>query len=66
MQIVAEKRVTELTEDNIETLTSVHLVETGETVEALMRRLNLNGTSRWHYDQAEVRLKIVVPPGVEA
>ena len=65
MQIVAEKRVAELTEGNIETLTSVYVVETGETVESLMRRVGLTGTSRWQYDQAEGRLKIVVPPGTE-
>ena len=65
MQIVAERRIVESTEGNIETLTSVYVVETGETVEALMRRSGLNGTSRWHYDQAEVRLKIVVPPSTE-
>ena len=65
MQIVAEKRVIEMTEGNIEKMSSIYLVETGETVESLMRRLGLTGTSRWHYDQAEVRLKIVVPPITE-
>lgn len=62
MQLVAEKRVLELSEGNIETTKTVFLVETGETVEALMRRIELNGTARWHYDQAEVRIKLVKPP----
>ena len=62
MQLVAEKRVMELSEGNIETTKTVFLVETGETVEALMRRVGLNGTGNWHYDQAEVRIKLVKPP----
>ena len=62
MQILAEKRVLEMSEGNIETLKTVVVVKTGETVEQLMQRVGLTGTSRWHYDQAEVRLKIVKPP----
>ena len=62
MQIVAERRVLELSEGNIEISKTVFVVETGETVESLMRRVNLTGTVSWHYDQAEVRLKLVKPP----
>jgi len=62
MQIAAERKVVELTEGNIETLTSVFLVEPGEKVESLLRRMKLNGTAEWHYDQAEVRLKLIKSP----
>jgi len=59
--MVAEKRVLELSEGNIETTKAVFLVQTGETVEALLRRAGLTGTTGWHYDQAEVRIKLVKP-----
>jgi hypothetical protein len=59
MQIVAEKRMIELSENNIETTKTVFVVEPGETVEALLLRVGMDGRSRWHYDQAEVRLKLV-------
>lgn len=62
MQLVAEKRVLELSEGNIETTKVVFLVETGETVESLMRRVGLTGASDWHYSEAEVRIKLVKPP----
>ena len=70
MQMVAEKRVLELSEGNIETTTAVFLVQNrrqircwlaGETVEALLRRVGLTGAYGWHYDQAEVRIKLVKP-----
>jgi hypothetical protein len=61
MQIMAEKRVLEMSEGNIETTKAVFLVQTGETVEALLRRVGMTGTSGWHYDQAEVRIKLVKP-----
>jgi coproporphyrinogen III oxidase len=62
MQIAAIKRVTEVSEGNITALETVFLVQTGETVESLLRRVNLCGTAKWHYDYAEVRLKLVKPP----
>lgn len=62
MQIVAERRVQNFTEGSIETSTKVYLVETGETVEALMRRVGMTGTCDWHYSEAEVRLKLIAPP----
>ena len=62
MQIVATKRVTEVSEGNIAALETVFLVQTGETVESLLRRVNLTGTAQWHYDCAEVRLKLVKSP----
>jgi hypothetical protein len=61
MQIIAEKRVLEVSEQNIETTTSVFTVESGETVEALLVRVGLNGSAKWHYDLIEVRLKLVTP-----
>ena len=61
MQITAEKRVLEMSEGNIETTKTVFLVQTGETVESLLRRVGLNGTSAWHYNEAEVRIKLVKP-----
>ena len=61
MQIMAEKRVLDLSEGNIETTKAVFVVQTGETVESLLRRVGLTGTDRWHYDQAEVRIKLVKP-----
>jgi hypothetical protein len=63
MQIMAEKRVLEMSEGNIETTKAVFVVQTGETVEALLRRVGLTGTSGWHYDQAEVRIKLVKAAG---
>jgi hypothetical protein len=61
MQIIAEKRVMELSENNIETTKAVFAVEPGETVEALLLRAGMDGRSKWHYDQTEVRLKLVMP-----
>ncbi len=61
MQIIAEKRVLELSESNIETTKTVFAVEPGETVEDLLTRIGMDGRSRWHYDQTEVRLKLVTP-----
>ena len=60
-EMIAEKRVIEMSEDNIETTKTVFLIQNGETVEALLRRVGLDGRSRWHYDQAEVRIKLVKP-----
>lgn len=62
MQLVAEKRVMQLSDGNIETTKTVFLVETGETVETLMCRVGLNGTADWQYSEAEVRIKLVKPP----
>lgn len=59
MQIIAEKRVLEMSTENNETLKTVFLVQAGETVEDLLRRIGLNGTLLWHYDQMEVRLKLI-------
>jgi len=61
MKIVAEKRVLEMSEGNIETTKSVFIVNPGETVEDLLIRLGLSGDSKWHYNEAEVRLKLVTP-----
>ena len=61
--IIAEKRVMEASDQNIECQKTVFAVQTGETVEALLLRVGMSGTSAWHYDQAEVRLKLVKPPG---
>jgi hypothetical protein len=61
MQIMAEKRVLEMSEGNIETTKTVFVVEPGETVEALLVRVGMDGRSKWHYDQTEVRLKLVTP-----
>jgi hypothetical protein len=61
MQIIAEKRVIELSENNIETTKTIFAVEPGETVEALLLRVGMDGRSKWHYDQTEVRLKLVKP-----
>ena len=59
MKLIAEKRVVEVSEGNIETITSMFFVEPGETVEALLARLGLTGRSDWHYDMAEVRISLV-------
>ena len=64
MQIIAEKRVLEFSESNIETVKTVFSVEQGETVEALLLRVGMDGRSKWHYDQMEVRLKLVTPNNV--
>ena len=61
MQIIAEKRVLEMSEQNIETTKAVFMVEPGETVEALLVRVGMSGASQWHFDQTEVRLKLVTP-----
>lgn len=59
MKLMAEKRVLEMSDGNIETCKTVYEVKQGETVEELFQRVGLNGTSSWHYDQAELRLKII-------
>ena len=61
MKIMAEKRVLEMSEGNIEKTKAVFVVQTGETVEALLRRVGLTGASGWHYDHAEVRIKLIKP-----
>ena len=61
--IMAEKIVLEKSDGNIEKYRTVFIVDEGETVESLLRRIGITGSSCWHYDQAEVRLKIVKPPG---
>ena len=61
MQIMAEKRVIELSENNIEATKTVFAVKPGETVEALLTRVGIDGHVPWHYDQVEVRLKLVMP-----
>jgi hypothetical protein len=66
MQIMAEKRVLEMSEGNIETTKTVFVVQAGETVESLLLRVGLTGLSEWHYDQAEVRIKLVKPTSVLA
>lgn len=43
MKIIAEKRTTEHTENNIEVFRSLYEVLPGETVEALMLRVGLSG-----------------------
>ncbi len=60
--IVAEKIVLEMSEENIEKTTTMYVVLDKETVEALLKRVGLTGFSQWHYDLAEVRIKIVKPP----
>lgn len=66
MQIVAEKRVLEMSEGNNQTTKSLFLVIPGETVEALLSRAGITGKCGWHYDQTEVRLKLVNPYVEEA
>jgi hypothetical protein len=61
MQIVAERRVLEMSEGNIETAKTVFIVQPNETVEELLRRVKLDGSNSWQYDQAEVRIKLVKP-----
>jgi len=61
MQIVAERRVLEMSEGNIETAKTVFIVQPNETVEALLRLVKLDGSTSWQYDQAEVRIKLVKP-----
>ena len=62
MQIVAEKRVLEITETGVGTTKTAYLVEPSETVEALLMRVGVDGKSLWHFDQIEVRLKLVRSP----
>lgn len=61
MHIIAEKRVLELSESNILSTKAIFAVEPGETVEALLIRVGMSGASSWHYDQMELRVKLVVP-----
>lgn len=61
IRVVAELRVAEISDTNIETLKTVFLVDPGETVEALLGRIGMTGAQRWHYDSAEVRLKLAKP-----
>ncbi len=62
--IMAEKIVLEKSDGNIEKYKTVYLVGEGETVESLLKRIGITGSSSWHYDQVEVRLKIVKSPGL--
>lgn len=59
MQIAAEKVTVEQTENNIERLKTTFLVRPGETVEELMKRLKVDGTCEWHFDEAEVTLRLI-------
>jgi len=61
MKMIAEKRVLEISEENIVTEKTMFEVQPGETVEALLHRVGLTGSTRWHYSQAEVGIKLVVP-----
>ena len=61
IMIMAEKIVLEVSDGNIEKLKSVYNVLDGETVESLLKRMGMTGSSSWHYDMMEVRLKIVIP-----
>jgi hypothetical protein len=61
MQIAAVKLVTESTEGNIATFETIYLVEPGETVESLLRRMGLTGSAKWHYSDAGVMLKLIKP-----
>ena len=51
----------ELSEGNITATKQFFAIEPGETVEALLSRVGMDGRSRWHYDQIEVRLKLITP-----
>jgi hypothetical protein len=59
MLIAAELRIVELSDSDIETMKTMYAVRSGETVEDLLRRVGLTGTSLWHYSQAEIRIKLV-------
>ena len=61
MKIVAEKRILEMSEENIVTEKTMYEVQPGETVEALLERVGITGSSHWHYSQAELGIKLVVP-----
>lgn len=59
MKILAEKIVTEMTEDTITKITTAYVVLDGESVEALLRRIGVNDNVSWHYSLMEVRLKLI-------
>lgn len=59
MKIAAIRVVVETTENDIERLETVFEVKPNETVEQLMIRLNITGKVPWHFEQAEIRLKLV-------
>jgi hypothetical protein len=59
MPISAELRIVELSDSDIETMKTMYAVRRGETVEDLLRRVGMTGTSIWHYSQAELRIKLV-------
>lgn len=58
-QVVALKRVKEVTETNIETLTTVYVVHPGESVDDLIERMHISGKCDWHFSEFEVVLKLV-------
>ena len=62
MNLLAEKQVMEFSESNIETTRTMFVVQPGETVEALLLRVGLTGTSNWHYDKAAVVIKLIKEP----
>jgi hypothetical protein len=61
MKFIAEKRTTEMSESNIVILKTVYEVIPGETVEGLLKRVGLTGASPWHFNECEVRIKLVNP-----
>ena len=61
MQIVAEKRVLETSENDLLISKEMYLVEPVETVDALLRRIGMTGQRPDHFSLIEVRLKLVRP-----
>lgn len=59
MNIVAEKVVTEFSEQNIVKLRTMYSVLPNETIADLFHRIGLDGKTSWHYDHAEITLKLV-------
>lgn len=59
MNIIAEKIVLEMSENIIEKVKTCFIVIPGEKVEDLLKRVGLTGTSRWHYDQSKLVIKLV-------
>lgn len=59
MKIIAKKIVYEMSEEAIVPMETILEVQPNETVEMLMMRCDITGKSRWHFDQAQVILKLV-------
>lgn len=59
MKIAAEKIITELFENNSAKLITAFVTDEEETIGSLLKRMQITGKTNWHYNQTEIRLKLI-------